>query len=181
MKTSLLVMAALLVATSASAAELKQYGSAKIVYSNLNLEVDDQDSDMKTAYGLGLGYGVKISDFRVEGELTLRAKNKLKEDESEGLTNHSLMVNGFYDIATGTEFVPYVGVGFGLNRAKIANAGTHSKFAYGASAGVAYNVNEKTAVDLGYTYTKIADIDDDEAGEFKQDTGEIKLGARYTF
>ena len=182
MKTSLLaVAAALLAATSVSAADAKQYGSAKLVYSDLNAKVEDESESvpMKTAYGLGLGYGVKIDDFRVEGELTFRGENKLKdEEEGDGVTNHSLMVNGYYDIATGTAITPYAGLGLGLSQIKTEDK--YTKFAYGASIGAAYNVSEKVAIDLGYTYTKISDIKEDEM-TIKLNTSEIKLGARFAF
>jgi len=147
------------------------------------------------AYGFGLSYGLKTSYFRVEADLTFRLNNEFEgENVRATIANHSLMINGFYDMPIGTTLVPYIGVGFGLSRLKWADydydpydgiydktVDSYKKFAYAVSAGVAYNVDEFMAIDLGYTYTQLADIEEDHEVILKIKTSEIKLGVRQTF
>jgi len=101
-------------------------------------------------------------------------------------TIHTVMLNGYWDIVNYNGFVPYVGGGVGLafhnvrDSANVAyttanNAGSYgygvsknqtlTRFAWMASAGVAYKITANWAVDLGYRVISFGD------------TGTTSLGA----
>lgn len=80
----------------------------------------------------------------------------------------SLMLNSFYDFKNSSKFTPYVGVGVGVSHIKnkqypntersfgfldnIQIEDTTNNFMWSASLGVAYNVTDNVALDLGYRY-----------------------------
>jgi len=85
------------------------------------------------------------------------------------LTGHvsdlSFMVNAFYDIATGTRFTPYVGVGVGAARLSLSNVSaggiagnlpfandTTTVFQYQPMVGVHYAVSPRIELGLEYRY-----------------------------
>lgn len=80
----------------------------------------------------------------------------------------TMMLNAWIDIPTGTKFTPYFGGGFGTafvrhestgieepgtpNEERINASKSFANFAWNAGAGVAYNINDRWAMDLGYRY-----------------------------
>jgi opacity protein-like surface antigen len=83
-----------------------------------------------------------------------------------------LLMNGYYDIRTGTAFTPYIGggVGFAVDQltqeasatytggtASASNSGrsTHIAFAGAAMAGLTYDINTFVSLDVGYRYLYI--------------------------
>jgi opacity protein-like surface antigen len=89
-----------------------------------------------------------------------------------------LLVNGYYDIRTGTPFSPYIGGGVGftvdqltqeiaatdsgtLGSASVGNRSTQVNFAGAAMAGLTYDVNTFISIDVGYRYLYIAGSDVD--------------------
>jgi len=123
------------------------------------------------AIGWGFGNG-----FRAEVEGNYRDNEVSRFYPSTGGANggsmktYGVMVNGYYDIATGTPFVPYVGVGLGyvwneINGATTAYTNatgtaattyklndTDSSFAYQAILGVAYDFGSGVAATLEYRF-----------------------------
>ena len=89
-----------------------------------------------------------------------------------------LLMNGYYDIRTGTPFTPYIGggVGFAVNQltqeaaqdnntagTNIAASGrtTHIAFAGAAMVGLNYDINTFVSLDVGYRYLYIGGSDVD--------------------
>ena len=75
----------------------------------------------------------------------------------------TFMVNGFWDIDTGSPFTPYIGAGLGTSNiyesmtSGAANARHHTEdhnwgFAWNVGAGVAYAFTESVALDVGYRF-----------------------------
>ncbi len=71
------------------------------------------------------------------------------------------MVNGFWDLRTGTPFVPYVGIGVGMASASLDNFTVNGRpltnssdvvFAYQPIVGVRYHITDAMAVGLEYRY-----------------------------
>ena len=73
------------------------------------------------------------------------------------------MANGFFDLDTGTPFVPFIGIGVGaVNLSVKLNAsedapkpqfeGSGWGFAYQANVGVAYEIVDAVALNLGYKF-----------------------------
>lgn len=114
----------------------------------------------------------------------------------------AVMANAYYDIATGTAFTPYVGVGLGVafNRindttyrfgaAQFSENG-HSKtnFAWSVQAGVAYAVTQNVKLDAGYRYIDLGEFEtggSSTVGPVPRVKGdvrahELKVAVRYQF
>ncbi|MBF0562676.1 MAG: outer membrane beta-barrel protein [Alphaproteobacteria bacterium] len=82
----------------------------------------------------------------------------------------SLMVNGLYDINTGTPFTPYLGAGVGVGFVNASLSGTRpagsptglyngsdTTFAYQAIAGVSYAVTPRLSLTADYRYVATTD------------------------
>lgn len=118
----------------------------------------------------------------------------------------TVMLNAWYDIPTGTALTPYLGGGLGvaLIRHKstateqpgtayeevINNSKNLSNFAWSLGGGVAYNINDNWALDLGYRYIDAGDHKMHYKGEEgslfytqldKIESHDVMLGVRYTF
>jgi opacity protein-like surface antigen len=117
----------------------------------------DLHSTMNTAFNGTETY----TNGAVTQTLTVQDKTKLMST--------ILLINGYYDIRTGTPFTPYIGggVGFTIDQftqqiaatdtgtAGSASAGTRSTqfgFAAAAMAGLTYDINTFVSLDVGYRY-----------------------------
>lgn len=123
------------------------------------------------AAAVGYAFG---NGLRAELELAHRRSNVSTavagQTASGSLDATSLMINGLYDIATGTSFVPYLGAGVGGARVRANNIGALTSgasanggdnvFAYQGIAGVDYHVDANWALGASYRYfaTQKADV-----------------------
>lgn len=133
------------------------------------------------------GYGHNINGFTIPTEFGIKSRIQ------------SVMLNGYWDINTGTKLVPYVGAGIGYanirEKAYVSNqydtqtAKDHEdNLAWQLSAGVSYEVTADIDAELGYRYINYGNIKNSEirgnyTSEAKRDydSHEILLGMRYTF
>jgi OmpA-OmpF porin, OOP family len=138
-----------------------------------------QSSDVSRASGDGGGVALKTgiagaaaigyafgNGLRAEVEIAHRASKAKSgafgQPASGSLDATSVMVNGLYDIATGTDFVPYLGAGLGAARLKADNfgglpggvtvGGNDTVFAYQGIAGLDYYIDRNVAVGASYRY-----------------------------
>lgn len=147
--------------------------------------------------------------LRAELEFAVRGNSEKTWSESfmgrqaavTGLWNNStLFLNLYYDIQTGTSFVPYIGAGAGLAfnyadyRGKVSIGGLGSgsasysqhftNFAWNVGAGVAYHFNENVAVDVGYRFMMMG-YNELSSGGVKISNqpynNEFMVGLRFTF
>ena len=144
-------------------------------------------------------FGVPV---RAEVEYALRGNsekswNYSKKLDIKGAWNAStLFLNLYYDFRNSTAFTPYVGAGLGMAfnyanytfsaRGLNANFDDHrTTFAWNVGAGVAYDITDNFAVDLGYRYVNLGyyEVDLPEGDKVKNQPGnhEFMLGLRYTF
>ncbi len=126
--------------------------------------------DMGPVGALSVGYGYG-NGFRTEFEGSLRSnginglKNSTLASPSGSSRTWALMVNGLYDIDTGTPFTPYVGVGVGLGivDAKLDGAVTtqyndsSNQFAYQGIAGLSYALDRNLSLTADYRYFRTTD------------------------
>ncbi|MBR1777818.1 MAG: porin family protein [Alphaproteobacteria bacterium] len=111
----------------------------------------------KNAWEGGAAVGMQLNEFRAELEYTYRdgiegdyigAKHKVD--------TMSLMVNGYYDIQTGSALHPFVNLGIGASRIKIKDVGissdSYNKFSWGGGVGVGYDLSKNITFDLGYRF-----------------------------
>ena len=143
--------------------------------------------------------------LRAEIEFALRGNSEKSWDSidpdgdflsTKGLWNTStLFLNLYYDIQTGTPFVPYIGAGAGLafNYVEytvhgggdgVSVSDNFTNFAWNVGAGVAYNFNENFAVDLGYRFMMMGYNEISKGGDTISNqpyNNEFMLGLRFTF
>ena len=167
---------------------------SKVSSSALN---DKLQFDTGAAGALSLGYGYG-NGIRTELEASLRS-NGIKGVKNNSLTgaggtvrNWGLMINGLYDIDTGTAFTPYIGAGAGLGivDAKLTASnvtqysGTDTQFAYQGIAGVSYALSQNLSLTADYRYYATTDAKFSNAGtSYKATNGNhtILAGLRWTF
>lgn len=197
-----------LMAVNAYAADVNPYVSGKFIYSDVNTDITDSwsvgsapgkdkssfsDDVWGGSVAAGLRFDAPAGDVRTELELNLKSNVK-KHHSGNGyrIKNNSLMLNAYYDIDTNSKFVPYVGGGIGYARLKgtvDSQRGRMSKssteFAWMLGAGVAYNLDDNVAIDLGYRYSDFGKISKEylPGRNYKAelDANEVLLGVRYSF
>ncbi|AGF77348.1 opacity protein [Desulfocapsa sulfexigens DSM 10523] len=141
---------------------------------------------------LAAGYDF-VSPMRMELEI-IKQKNDLDityynnyyGSFNEGdLKTLSFMVNGFYDVDTGSAWTPFVGGGIGWSKLDINDAGFNDSdsddvFTYQFIGGVAYAFNDQWSVDAQYRFigTSEASID---GADFNVNSNDLMLGLRYSF
>ena len=143
--------------------------------------------------GVGVGYvwGAAFrTDFTVDIHSIMTAKfdgkqtyndpapRTLTVDDKTRFMSTILLMNGYYDIRTGTAFTPYLGVGAGfavnqLTRSSnsadtgptgpfhVSDRTTRVDFAGAAMAGLTYDVNSIVSLDVGYRFLYIGGTDKD--------------------
>jgi len=151
-----------------------------------------------TGWKLGAALGYRLSNFRVEGEVSYQ-KNDIDETKVMGMSFDStgdvsgvaLLVNGYYDFTNSTAFTPYISAGLGYAKVEVNDyniVGSNisdsneddSVFAYQFGAGVGYSVNENVTIDLKYRYFSTSDPKFDTL-EVEVASHDIILGLRYNF
>jgi len=166
----------------------------------------------KTVFNMGInaGYDFNVSynlPVRAELDYTYRSNAKINtstyffssidgnsggeyEDENFKISQSTLMVNGYYDFYTDTEFTPYVGAGLGASFVKYKDEASISKtqFAWSLMAGVSYKVLSNLTTNIEYRYLdsgkiKQNDNDDGWTNKFsaKLQSHDISVGLRYSF
>jgi opacity protein-like surface antigen len=188
---------------SAPAVVLKEYVSVKYVYSILDTTFVEVDRDISRDYklentdGISIGYGLKMNQYRVEFESTVRRELKVKSATTNkdlfAVSTNSFAINTYHDIYTNfRDLTFYVGLGVGLGTYQYDEAnGVERSFAYqfSVSGGFSYEVSKDVYIDLGYKYlngTFKTYRNDNVPANGKQNTvnpktSEILLGMRYAF
>jgi len=149
--------------------------------------------------------GKKTQDFEgvLGGDVSMRGKQKIQAQ--------TLFVNAYYDFRNETPFTPYLGAGIGLAFLRSKGSGniehtlpfedsfsigskTTTNFAWNIGTGVAYDVTNNIALDLGYRFAGLGkantkSLTDDFNGielSFQNKTKnvymhQLALGVRFTF
>lgn len=145
-------------------------------------------SDIEYDWGFGLlgQVGVSIADrYRIEGEIGWR-RNSVDEFagvNADGQANlFSFMVNGYYDIKTGTKWTPYIGAGVGgavFDLGLNAMDDNDVTFAYQGIAGVAYRLNDNLSIKADYRY--FSAIDPEFSGFESEYSHSVMVGFTWNF
>jgi len=154
-----------------------------------------------TGWSVAGGLGYRFGDFRVEGEL-LYGRNDADHVSFSGgggdVSGYYDMWGGtanfFYDIPTGTNFSPYLGVGLGgirfsANDITLAGFpptfGGNTLFTYKFMAGVSYGLTDAWRVLLGYRFMGMGGQDYETGGiPLEGDaiqTHAVQLGVQFYF
>jgi opacity protein-like surface antigen len=157
------------------------------------------DTGLGVTGGIGHAYG---NGFRTEIELGYRT-NDFDEIKGTGffageraslngdVSAFSLMVNGYYDLATTGRITPFVGGGLGFARVALDNSDffgiddNDTVFAYQLAIGGSINLNPQLNLDLQYRFLGTSDPEfrDDEGFKWKTEytTHNLMVGLRYSF
>ncbi len=155
------------------------------------------DLDHDTGYigVLSLGHAY-ANGLRGEIELGKRSNSVNKSGSTSTGGNSkvlSAMINGYYDFATGTSFIPYLGAGIGVGRLEVnaTPVGTSSVKNSGTGiglqgiAGVGYQIDDNWTGSLEYRYYSLqgADLELTNGSGVDADYNahSIMVGLRYTF
>jgi opacity protein-like surface antigen len=227
MKTTLLIAGALLASTAAQSAGPRPYMSGKASYSftegkslslgvpgsweNHGKDIDDETFGSRLALGVAIPVGGGA--FRTELEWGANGKIEGKSDKADEpgvgtsakIKTDTFMLNAYYDVDTGTPFVPYIGFGLGYAKTSIKSAAygmpagyaidgsfDDDNFAWNAGAGIGCALGGGLSLDAGYRYTDLGktkgDLRYDEAGMISSvvekgglSSHEVAVGARYIF
>ena len=120
--------------------------------------------------------GYQSKNYRTELELSYSSfgvnKGILNSESfplSGNVSTTSVLVNGYYDIPTGSKFRPYLGAGFGAgiisgkikDQGQEADLGTGSSFAYQGKVGLSYEVVKKGNAFVEFKYIGISSYKSD--------------------
>lgn len=164
----------------------------------------DEYSQFTLGGALAAGYDFwpqYLVPLRVELEYALRGNSEKSWGSNWGSVDctwnsSTLFANLYYDFRNSTAFTPYVGAGLGMafNYANhtFSSPGYHgnfdehsTNFAWNVGAGVAYDITDSLAVDLGYRYVNLGyyEVDLPDGAKLKNQpcNHEFMLGLRYTF
>ena len=104
-----------------------------------------------SALGLGGGVGYQFNP-NMRADLTVDWAGDYKVAPGADLSTTTVLGNLYFDWANDSAFTPYVGAGLGYGWVDNTPSGDHSGIAYGLTAGVAMDVTQSIAVDLGYRF-----------------------------
>ena len=198
MKKLLLLSAIALVATSASAVEVKPYIEGKLNHNWLKADYKEEGFDKESmkdnVFGGALEVGAKIDMFRVglEGYYNDKIKDLLMsvvpvEGETKGF-----FLNGYWDIPLGEpkNIKPYIGAGIGYSwlkeTAKMGGFGFADEsikdkgWGWNVGLGVGYALTDNIDLTLGYRYEYLGKIKDEDS-KTKFYNSKVSFGVRYTF
>lgn len=193
-------VAACLFSANANAFDATPYVSAKLRYSDMSADVSESDvkldvDDKVWGGSFAAGVSTKVNGGAVRAELEYNKNADAKKTHNiDGdlfnikIESQSLMINGYYDIDTGSKLTPYVGAGIGYAKikGKVLEASYTSysedgnNFAWQVGAGVGYALNDKVSLDAGYRYVDYGDFTKDGL-KWESSAHELYVGARYAF
>ena len=133
-----------------------------------------------------VGVGYSIFGFRPELSAGYRIAT-IKDKDDQSVTSMDLIASVYYDVDTGSEITPYIGVGGGISNVTVKQTTSKSVLAlsFQGAAGIGYALTEDLTLTLGYRLTGTMDADfaeKDGGGMLKMALGHnVELGIRYSF
>lgn len=163
------------------------------------------EAEFDTGFNVGVAGGYDFGPARLEAEVAYRQNDvdrlkinffgeQFKAKADGDISAASLMVNGYFDIETGSPVTPYLGAGIGVANVSLNDIKAEGEkvvddddtvFAYQFGGGVAFALNESMALDLGYRYfaTDDPEFDDVDNDSFESEykSHNVSLGLRINF
>lgn len=145
----------------------------------INPDVQFMEVESDAGWGLGAAVGAQFNQFRVEVELAhqindidaLLIGNAVAVGVPSGdIRITTYMANAFYEFPIANGWGIYVAGGLGMATTDIniqSVDDNDSTFAWKGGAGVSYTINSNMAVDVGYEYLNVDDV------EFESDNVEV--------
>ncbi len=155
-------------------------GTAKMTFDNGFIGTFAAGYDFAGPMRVEAEYGWQKNDLD-----TLSYSNRIGNFGQGDLKTQSVMVNGYYDIDTGSAWTPFIGAGLGwakidLSTPALPFGDNDDVFAYQFMGGVAYAINDQLSLDAQYRFfgTQDATI---QGADFSMNSNDIMVGVRYTF
>ena len=132
------------------------------------------------------GVGYTIFGFRPELSAGYRMAN-IEDQDEQSVTSIDLIAGVYYDVDTGSQIVPYIGIGGGMSHVTVkeGNSKTVWAIAFQGAAGIGYALTDDLTLTLGYRLTGTLDADfaeKDGGDTLKVALGHnLELGIRYSF
>ncbi|MDD9986009.1 MAG: P44/Msp2 family outer membrane protein [Spirochaetaceae bacterium] len=150
-------------------------------------KIDDRTISTDLGFVSGrFGVGYTVFGFRPELAVGYRMANVKGQDE-QYVTAIDLIAGVYYDIDTGSQVVPYAGIGGGMSYVTVKEGNTKTVWAiaFQGAAGIGYALTEDLSLTLGYRLAGTMDADfadEDGGGALKMALGHnVELGIRYSF
>lgn len=155
-------------------------GTAEMTYDNGFI------GSLAAGYDFANPMRMEIELIKQKNDLDITSYDNFYGTFNEGdLKTHSFMLNGYYDVDTGSPWKPFVGAGMGWSKLDINDPGFSTSdsddvFTYQLIGGVAYAFNDRWSVDVQYRFmgTSEATID---GADFNYNSNDLMLGLRYSF
>ena len=133
-----------------------------------------------------IGVGYSIFGFRPELSAGYRLATIKDSEGKDSVTSMDLIASVYYDVDTGSEIIPYIGVGGGISNVTVKQADTDKSvlaLSFQGAAGIGYAITEDLTLTLGYRLTGAMDADfPEKGGTLKMALGHnVELGIRYSF
>jgi OmpA-OmpF porin, OOP family len=171
-------------------------GSAVLNDSTLTEPGISVDAEFDTGLGITAALGYDMGGGRVELEFGYRS-NDIDKFSAGGMsvagggdvTSTSLMLNGYFDFKSQSQWTPFLGAGLGMAKVDVENVtignivigdADDTVFAYQFIAGLGYAVTPNTSIDISYRYFATADLDL-EGTDAEYDSHNFMIGARFSF
>jgi len=197
-KISLVLAGVLLLASTSSVLAAGPYigaaGGVSIIHdSDVNYPGDPTVTvSYKTGYALNLSAGYNFDGARVEGEFGYKKADIDKASalgtsvniDGSDATIMSYMVNGYYDIKTGSAVTPYIGAGLGMINGEMNDNGykkDDTVLGYQIIAGVGFNVNKNVAIDISYRFQGAAADFNIDGSDVSYMSSNLLGGVRFNF
>ena len=147
-------------------------------------EIDDRRISTELGFvGGRFGVGYTIFGFRPELSVGYRTAN-IEDQNEQSVTSIDVIAGAYYDVDTGSEIVPYVGIGVGMSHVTVkeGNPETVWAIAFQGAAGIGYALMDDLILTLGYRLTGTLDAEIDDGDTLKTALGHnVELGIRYSF
>jgi len=126
--------------------------SADYNYFGANLGVSTvEERGIDTGVLGSIFWGSAFDEYRIEAEL-FRQENDI--NSGPDLDTTGILVNGYFDLTTESEWTPYIGAGAGYAKYEAGSFDDYD-FIWQVSAGVSYELNENTFLDFRYRYYNV--------------------------
>lgn len=116
---------------------------------------------------------------------TLAYNNSFGNFQEGDFKTQAFMLNGYYDIATGSPWIPYFGAGIGwakldLNSPGLPFSDNDDVFAYQLMGGLGYAVNDQLTLDIQYRFMGTGDAEI-QGADYDMHSNDIIFGVSYSF
>jgi opacity protein-like surface antigen len=129
------------------------------------------------------GVGYSIFGFRPELSVGYRMAN-IKDQDDQSVTSIDVIASVYYDVDTGSDITPYIGIGGGMSNVTVKEGNTKTVWAlaFQGAAGIGYALTEELALTLGYRLTGTLEATFKDKSKLGMALGHnVELGIRYSF